>query len=52
MCNLYINVNEIENHVITPNHKHLKNQYLQELEKSETNENMINNSSYYEWMKI
>jgi len=51
MCNLYINVNEIENHIITQNHKHLKNQYIQELEKSETNENMINNSSYYEWMK-
>lgn len=51
MCNLYINVNEIENHIITQNHIHSKNQYLQELKKSEINQNMTNNSSYHEWMK-
>lgn len=51
MCNSYINVNDIENHIITQNHKHLKNQFLDELEKSETYKDMTNNSSYYEWTK-
>jgi hypothetical protein len=51
ICNLYIMLNEIENHIITQNHNHLKNQYLLELNKSETNKELTNNSSYHEWIE-
>ena len=43
ICNLYINVNDIENKIITQNNKHLKNKFLEELEKYETYKNMNNN---------
>lgn len=51
ICNLLIDINDIENHIKTPNHKDSKNQYIQQLNSLKTNENMTNNSSYEEWKK-
>ena len=50
ICNLLIDINDIENHIKTQNHKDSKNQYIQQLNSLKTNE-MTNNSSYYEWKK-
>ena len=46
ICNLLIDINDIENHIETQNHKDSKNQYIQQLNSLKTNEKMTNNSSY------
>ena len=51
ICNLLIDINDIENHIKTQIHKDSKNQYIQQLNSLKTNEKMTNNSSYYEWKK-
>ena len=51
ICNLLIDINDIENHIKTQNHKDSKNQYIQQLNSLDTNEKMTNKSSYEEWKK-
>lgn len=51
ICNLLIDIDDIEDHIKTQNHKDSQNQYIQQLNSLKTNEKMTNNSSYYEWKK-
>ena len=51
ICNLLVDINDIENHIKTQDHKDLKNQYIKQLNSLDTNEKMTNKSSYEEWKK-
>jgi len=51
ICNLLIDIDDIEDHIKTQNHKDSKNQYIQQLNSLKANEKMTNNSTYNEWKK-
>ena len=51
ICNVFIHLNNIENHLITPEHKNSKNRYTEQLYSLEINNNITNKSTYYEWKK-
>jgi hypothetical protein len=49
ICNVFIYLNNIENHLITPEHKNSKNRYTEQLNFLEINNNITNKSTYYKW---
>jgi hypothetical protein len=51
ICNLLVDINDIENHIKTQDHKDLKNQYIKQLNSLDKNEKINNKSSYEEWKK-
>ncbi|HJU58123.1 MAG TPA: hypothetical protein VJ583_00085 [Nitrososphaeraceae archaeon] len=51
ICNLLVDINDIENHIKTQDHKDLKNQYIKQLNSLDKNEKITNKSSYEEWKK-
>jgi hypothetical protein len=49
ICNVLIYLNNIENHLTTPEHKNSKNRYTEQLNSLEINDNINNKSTYYKW---
>ena len=49
ICNVFIYLNNIENHLTTPEHKNSKNRYTEQLNSLEINNNITNKSTYYKW---
>ena len=49
ICNVFIYLNNIENHLITPEHKNSKNRYTEQLNSLEINNNITNKSTYHKW---
>jgi hypothetical protein len=49
ICDIFIYVNDIENHITNPIHKDLKNRYIQQLYSVCLDDNITNKSTYYVW---
>jgi hypothetical protein len=49
ICNVFIYLNNIENHLTTSEHKNSKNRYTEQLNFLEINNNITNKSTYYKW---
>ena len=49
ICNVFIYVNDIENHITNPMHKNSKNRYMQQLYSVELDDNITNKSTYCVW---
>lgn len=51
ICDVFIYVNDIENHITNPIHKNSKNRYIQQLYSVDLEDNITNKSTYYIWKK-
>jgi hypothetical protein len=49
ICNVFIYLNNMENHLTTPEHKNAKNRYTEQLNSLEINNNITNKSTYHKW---
>jgi hypothetical protein len=49
ICDVFIYVNEIENHITNSIHKKSKNEYIQQLSFVELDDKITNNSTYCIW---
>jgi hypothetical protein len=49
ICDVFIYVNDIENHITNPIHKDSKNRYIQQLYSVWLDDNITNKSTYYVW---
>jgi hypothetical protein len=49
ICDVFIYVNDIENHITNPIHKDSKNRYIQQLYSVWLDDNINNKSTYYIW---
>lgn len=49
ICDVFIYVNDIENHIRNPIHKDSKNRYIQQLYSVWLDDNITNKSTYYVW---
>jgi len=49
ICDVFIYVNDIENHITDPIHKDSKNRYIQQLYSVWLDDNITNKSTYYVW---
>jgi hypothetical protein len=49
ICDVFIYVNEIENHITNSIHKKSKNEYIQQLSFVERDDKITNNSTYCIW---
>ena len=49
ICDVFIYVNDIENHITNPIHKNSKNRYIQQLYSVELDDNITNKSTYCVW---
>ena len=51
ICDVFIYVNDIENHITNPIHKNSKKRYIQQLYSVGLDDNITNKSTYYIWKK-
>lgn len=49
ICDVFIYVNDIENHITNPTHKDSKNRHKQQLYSVGLDDNITNKSTYYVW---
>ena len=49
ICNILIYGYNIENHIMTPKHKHSKNRFIQQLDSIEVDSKITNKSTYHVW---